>query len=78
MTKMLEEAIRKVQKLSVEEQNEAAEMLLSVASKGGGPVHLDERTRAAVREGLAQARRGEFASDAKMKTFFKRHGVARS
>jgi hypothetical protein len=30
---------------------------------------------AAVREGLEQARRGEFASDAEMAAFFKRHGL---
>lgn len=38
-------------------------------------VHLDDETRAAVREGMEAARRGEFASDEEMVTFFKRHGV---
>ncbi len=75
MTKMLEEAIKKVRELPEADQNEAAEMLLSVASKSDAPVPLDDETRAAVREGSAQARRGEFVGDEDMAAFFKRHGV---
>jgi predicted transcriptional regulator len=77
MTKMLEEAIKKVRELPEADQNEAAEMLLSVASKSDAPVRLDDETRAAIREGQAQARRGEFVSDKDMAAFFKRHGVKR-
>lgn len=40
-----------------------------------GPVHLDEETRAAVREGQEQARRGEFVSDEDMAAFFRHHNV---
>ena len=75
MTKMLEEAIKKVRELPEAEQNEAAEMLLSVAAKNDEPVHLDDETRAAVQEGLEQAERGEFVSDEDMAAFFRRHGV---
>ncbi len=77
MTKMLEEAIQKVRELPEADQNEAAEMLLSVASKSEAPVRLDGETRAAIREGRAQARRGEFVSDDDMAAFFDRHGVRR-
>ncbi len=49
-------------------------MLLSLAAKRAEPVRLDEETRKAVREGKAQASRGEFASDEEMAAFFKRHG----
>jgi predicted transcriptional regulator len=75
MSRLLEDAIRKVRELPESEQDEAAEMLLSVASRRAGPVRLDDETRAAVREGQEQARRGEFASDEDMAAFFKRHGV---
>ena len=78
MTKMLEEAIKKIRELPADEQDEAAEMLLSVASRQAGPVPLDDETRAAIREGRGQARRGEFVSDNDMDAFFKRHGVKRS
>jgi predicted transcriptional regulator len=77
MTKLLEEAIKKVRELPEADQNEAAEMLLSVASKSDAPVRLDDETRTAVREGQAQARRGEFVSDEDMTAFFKQHGVTR-
>ena len=64
MTKLLEEAIAKVRDLSDDGQDEAAEILLSVAAKKRGRVVLDDETRAAVRRGVDQARRGEFVSDA--------------
>ena len=77
MTKLLEEAIKKVRELPEADQDEAAEIFLSVALKKGEPVRLDDETRAAVREGREQARRGEFVSDEEMAAFFKRHGVKR-
>jgi hypothetical protein len=75
MTKLLEQAIASVQNLPEAEQDEAAEVLLSLVSKFREPVRLDDETRAAIREGSEQARRGEFVSDAEMAEFFKRHGV---
>jgi hypothetical protein len=75
MTKLLEEAIERVRQLPDADQDEAAEILLSLASKQAGSVRLDDETRAAVREGQAQARRSEFISDAGMAEFFKRHGA---
>ena len=77
MTKMLNEAIKKVRQLPDSVQDDAAEMLFSVAAKQGGPIRLDEETRTAVREGRAQARRGEFVSEEDMQAFFERHGVKR-
>jgi len=77
MTKILEEAISQVRDLPEADQNEAAEMLFSVAAKHAEPVALDDETRAAIREGREQARRGEFVSDEDMAAFFKRHGVRR-
>jgi hypothetical protein len=75
MTKLLEQAIARVQSLPEAEQDEAAEVLLSLVSWSREPVPLDDETRAAIREGSEQARRGEFVSDAEMAEFFKRHGV---
>ena len=66
MTKMLEEAIKKVRELPESDQDEAAELLLSLASKKNEPVRLDDATRAAIREGREQARRGEFVSKEEM------------
>jgi hypothetical protein len=75
MTKLLEQAIASLKNLPEAEQDEAAEVLLSLVSRFREPVRLDDETRAAIREGSEQARRGEFVSDAEMAEFFKRHGV---
>jgi predicted transcriptional regulator len=75
MTKLLEEAIERIRQLPEPLQDEAAEILLSLVSKCTEPVRLDDATRIAVREGKAQASRGEFVSDEEMAEFFKRHRV---
>jgi predicted transcriptional regulator len=73
MTKLLEEAIERVRQLPEALQDEAAEILLSLVSKCAEPVHVDDETRTAVREGKAQASRGEFVTDEEMAEFFKRN-----
>jgi predicted transcriptional regulator len=78
MTKLLEQAIEKVRELPDSDQDEAAEMLLLLASRHEAPVELDDETRAAIREGQAQARRGEFVCDEEMAAFFEQHGVKRN
>ena len=77
MTEMLEEAIQKIRRLPEAEQDEAAAMLLSVASKNAEVVELDAETRVAIREGREQARQGKFVSDKDMAASFRRHGVKR-
>jgi predicted transcriptional regulator len=63
MTKLLEQAIEKVRELPAEDQDALAAALLSLAGETTEVVQLDDDTRAAIEEGLAQARRGDFASD---------------
>ena len=75
MSKLLEDAIRKVRELPEADQDEAAEMLLSVVAKRQRPIELDEETRDAIEDGRAQARRGEFVGDEDMRGFFRRPGV---
>jgi predicted transcriptional regulator len=70
MTKLLEDAIEKIRALPDACQDDAAELLLIVASRAAGAEKLDEATRAAVREGLAQSYRGEFAADDEIATIF--------
>jgi predicted transcriptional regulator len=41
----------------------------------GGPYRLSQAEEAAVAEGQAQARRGEFVSDEEVAAFYKRHGL---
>ena len=49
----------------------------SIERRHGLIVTLDEPTLAAVREGLAQAKRGEFASDEEVEALFARYRVLR-
>jgi hypothetical protein len=64
MTKLLERAIAKVRELPEQDQDMLGPMLLTLAEEPShGVADLDDETRAAIREGLEQARRGEFASD---------------
>jgi hypothetical protein len=73
MTKLLDLAIAEVRKLSAADQDETAEMLIWSIETRAGPLSLDSETIAAIEEGLAQARQGEFASDAEIEALWKRH-----
>jgi hypothetical protein len=75
MTKLLEKAIAKVREFPEEDQDAFAIALLSMAGEETPVVHLDDQTRTAVRDGLAQATRGEFVPDEEMETFFKQHDL---
>ena len=63
MTKLLEQAIARVRELPEEDQDALANALLSLTSESGPVIHVDDETRAAVEDGLEQARRGDFVSD---------------
>lgn len=70
MTKLLEQAIEKIRELPDAAQDDAAELLLVLAARAAAPERLDPVTRTAVREGLAQAHRGEFATDEEIAALF--------
>jgi predicted transcriptional regulator len=74
MTKLLDTAIAKVRELPAEDQDAVAVAMLAMSEET--PVAaLDEETRAAIREGLEQARRGEFVPDEEIEALWKRHGL---
>jgi predicted transcriptional regulator len=73
MTEMLEEAIAKIRTLPAAEQDTVAVAVSSMAEEK--PVGLDPETRAAINEGLEQARRGEFVPDEEIDELWKRHSV---
>jgi predicted transcriptional regulator len=75
MTKLLEKAIAKVRELSEEEQDTLAAMILSIAEADAWRFPIDSETEAAIREGLAQAERGEFVPDDVVAESNKRHGI---
>lgn len=75
MTKLLEQAIAQARALPPEEQDTLAAVLLSMTDEGAGVVPLDDEARAAIREGLEQARRGEFVPEADIEAIWKRYGL---
>jgi hypothetical protein len=76
MSKILEQAIAKARKLTDEEQDALGAVLLSLADELPSRMDdLDDEARAAIREGLAQARRGEFVPDEEIRALWKRYGL---
>jgi hypothetical protein len=72
MTKLLEQALQVVSRLEPDAQNEIARAMLRLASSGGEPEDIDAAHLELVLQGLAQARRREFASDAEVEAAFRR------
>jgi len=58
-----------------QDQEELVELAREIEARRKGTYVMSDEERAAVREGLSQARRGEFVSDDDMDNFWKRHGV---
>jgi len=75
MTKLLARAIEKVRKLPAQDQDALANALLSITGEETTVVYLDDETRAAVEEGVAQAERGEFVPDDVVAEADKRRGI---
>ena len=75
MTKVLEDAIEKVRKLPEDRQAYAAELLEQLAAAGGGAFVVPEAHRAALLEGLGQARRGEFVGEDEMAALWEKCGL---
>jgi predicted transcriptional regulator len=75
MTKLLERAIAKVRELPAEDQDTVAVAVLSMTGEDMPVVSLDDETRGAVLEGLAQAERGEFVPDEVVAEADERHGT---
>jgi hypothetical protein len=75
MTKLLEQAIAKARDLPSDQQDVLAAVMLSVTADDGVIPELDEQSRFAIREGLAEARRGEFVPDEEIEALWKRYGA---
>jgi hypothetical protein len=72
MTKLLEQAVEAVRRLPAESQDEIARAMLRLATHDGEPEEVDSAHLPAVLEGLAQAERRQFASDAEVEAAFRR------
>jgi predicted transcriptional regulator len=58
-----------------EDQEELVEVAREIEARRKGVYVMNNEERAAVREGLDQARRGEFVSDEEMDAFWKKIGI---
>ena len=72
MTKLLEQALEAVRRLPPGTQDEIARAMLQLAASDGEPEEIDAAHLPAVLEGLAQAKRRQFASDAEVEGAFRR------
>jgi hypothetical protein len=74
MTKLLQKALRAVERLPPDSQDEIARAMLSLAGDAGEPEDIDPAHLPDILEGLAQARRREFATDTEVEAAFRRFG----
>ena len=72
MTKLLDEAIEAVRCLPADNQDEIARAMLRFAADDGEPELIDPAHLGAVLEGLAQAKRRQFATDEEVEAAFRR------
>jgi hypothetical protein len=72
MTKLLEKALEAVRLLSPDDQDQIALAMLTLTGKQGDPEVVDPAHLAAVLEGLAQAKRRQFATAAEVEAAFRR------
>jgi DNA-binding transcriptional regulator YdaS (Cro superfamily) len=72
MTKLLEQAIEAVRRLPPDSQDEIARAILRLAGSEVEAEPIDPAHLVAVLEGLAQAKRREFATDGEVEAAFRR------
>jgi predicted transcriptional regulator len=75
MTNVLEAVIRQAEHWPLEDQEELAEHAREIEARRTGVYLMSDGERAAVREGVAQADRGEFVPDEVVAEADKRHGL---
>jgi|GraSoiStandDraft_4_1057263.scaffolds.fasta_scaffold614319_2 hypothetical protein len=75
VSKRLEKALEAVRQWPADRQDAAAEVLEHMNRLATAPYELSSEERADLEDALAEARRGEFASDAEVAAMLARHGL---
>jgi hypothetical protein len=75
MTKLLEQAVEVVRDLPPEVQDDLARILLQLAGKDQPVVQLSAAEEASLAESLAQADRGEFATDEQVRAIWAKYDL---
>jgi len=76
MTDLMEKALAAVRQWGAQRQNEAAELLLAMDRLGPDAYRASPEELAAIDAALAEAARGEFASEADVEAAFARFRLA--
>ena len=76
MSTNVKELLRQVESWPDEDQAELADVARLIEARRTGVYRLSDDERAAVREGVAAARRGEFVADDEMEKFYRLHRSA--
>ena len=75
MTRLLEQAVERMRFLPDAMQDELAHVLLQLAGDEQPAIRLTAEEDAALDESLAEAERGEFASDEEVQAIWAKHGL---
>lgn len=76
MTKILDKAIAKIRTLPPEDQDILGAVIFALADEELARLgELDEQTRDAIREGLAQVKRGEIVPDEEVEALWRRFAL---
>ena len=67
------ELLERVESWPIEDQEELADIAREIESRRTGIYRLSDDERAAVRAGLDDARRGDFATDEEIEEFYQLH-----
>ncbi len=74
MTRLLDKALEVVRRLPPDSQNEIARAMLALSDNESEAEPIDAAHLPAVLEGLAQAKRRDFATDAEIEAILRRFG----
>ncbi|HEY7844916.1 MAG TPA: hypothetical protein VID30_14715 [Bradyrhizobium sp.] len=75
MTKLLEQAVETVRGLPPEVQDDLARILLQLAGKDQPVIQLSAAEEASLQESLAQADRGQFATDEQVRAIWAKYNL---
>ncbi|MBM3563943.1 MAG: hypothetical protein FJX16_07050 [Alphaproteobacteria bacterium] len=75
MTKLLEQAFEAARSLPPAMQDEMARVIIAMTGEEMAAVQLTAEEAASFEESLAQAERGEFATDDQIRAIWAKHGL---
>jgi hypothetical protein len=75
MTRLLEQAVATVSALPDDQQDDLARILLQLAGHEQPPYTLSPEEEADLDASIAEAERGEFATDAEVRAMWAKHGL---